>query len=110
MEKYYFEKDNYKEVFIELDDCQSLHAFTNKDWGCIFYHKKGTDMSYSSRNPNYHEANDDDVSFLLHNGEVDHYPASWTLPIQVITRAVDYFESVKSQPPFITWHEDKQKG
>ena len=50
------------------------------------------------------------MEFRLGNGQKDEYPIAWTLPIQEIQRALDYFKRTGKPPPFITWHNDSGDG
>jgi hypothetical protein len=46
------------------------------------------------------------LTFRLSNGQVDAYPASWTLPRETIERALESFRDTGVRPTFITWNED----
>lgn len=104
--KHCFEKDNFKEISIELADEQSLYVLINGDMGWLMYLKYEGDAGFSSRNPRFEGNEDDEMEFLLSNGQMDHYPSSWVLPIDVVNKAIAYFEEKAEKPPFITWYED----
>ena len=56
----------------------------------MFLRSEG-DAGMSSRDPAYVGAPDAEMEFQLTNGQVDRYPVAWTLPIQDIERAIEFF-------------------
>ena len=46
------------------------------------------------------------LQFTLANGQVDEYPAAWTVPFDDARRAVEYFWFSKAAAPFLSWHDD----
>jgi hypothetical protein len=46
------------------------------------------------------------LSFRLANGQVDVYPASWTLPRETIEKALAHFVETGERPAFVRWHDD----
>ncbi len=74
------------------------------------YLREPGDAGFSSRNPAYDGSPEAMMKFLLSNGQMDEYPSEWTLPIQEIQRALDYFRQTGKPPSFITWHNDSGDG
>ena len=68
------------------------------------------DPGFSSRNPTYDGKLDATISYVLSNGQVDSYPASWALPIATVERALQFFRAKNRAPPFISWHNDANDG
>jgi hypothetical protein len=97
---------DFDEVWLTAPDGQSLCALINGGWGWLMYLRQEGDAGFSSRNPSYDGDPKANVEYRLSNGQVDHYPASWALPVDQVRRALDYFEKEHRQPPFVTWHED----
>jgi hypothetical protein len=64
------------------------------------------DAGFSSRNPAYAGTPDATISYVLSNGQVDSYPASWALPMVTVERALQFFRAEGRAPPFISWHND----
>lgn len=60
----------------------------------------------SSRDPSYRGPPDATLSFRLSNGQVDAYPESWTLPRELVERALAHFRATGERPPFVHWHDD----
>lgn len=106
MDKHFFEKENFKEISIELEDGQSLLVLINGNFGWLMYLRYEGDAGFSSRNPLFEGDQEEMMEFLLCNGQADFYPLSWVLPIDQIDKAIAYFEETKQQPPFICWHAD----
>jgi hypothetical protein len=53
------------------------------------------------------DLNDDrEMEFTLSNGQVDKYPARWTVPFAEARRAAEFFWFKESPAPFIAWHDD----
>jgi hypothetical protein len=44
--------------------------------------------------------------FTLANGQVDEYPAAWTVSFDDAQRALEHFWFGGTAAPFITWHDD----
>ena len=105
-----FDRNLYKEIWIELEDGQSMCALINRDKGMLMYLREIGDAGFSSRNPNYKGISDKKLDFYLENGQLDEYPLSWVLPIEEINKALNYFEIEKKPPSFITWHNDSGDG
>jgi hypothetical protein len=68
------------------------------------------DAGFSSRNPLYVGPPEATISYVLANGQVDSYPASWALPLAAIEQAISYFRQHGRPPPFITWHCEAEDG
>lgn len=66
------------------------------------------DSGFSSRNPNYTGTDDRKVmDFLLSNGQLEHYPLSYVLPVGLVMEALVYFEKHHKLSDFIIWHDDQ---
>lgn len=73
---------------------------------CILVHMAHEgDSGHSSRNPNS-TAGDEVLEFLLSNGQVDEYPVSMTIPVNVARQACDYFLVTGQMYHGVTWHDD----
>ena len=99
-------KPTFEELWVEDADGHALCALVNGDRGWLMYLRFEGDAGFSSRNPSYRGDPDAQLEYRLNNGQQDWYPASWSLPIAEVRRALDYFAKERKQPPFITWHED----
>lgn len=104
-----WEKDQYKEIWINTEDEQVMMALIHGKWGWLMYLREEGDAGFSSRNPDYTGTDNDGkiMDFLLSNGQLDYYPLSYVLPIEQVINALDYFEKYHKLPDFITWHNDE---
>src|SRR5688500_12064301 len=94
------------EIWLEAEDGQLLCALISGERGWLMYLREPGDAGFSSRDPDYIGAPEDMLEFELDNGQTDYYPAGWTLPIEEIERALEYFEREQAPPPFVSWHDD----
>jgi hypothetical protein len=44
--------------------------------------------------------------FVLGNGQVDYYPASWTLAAARVAAALEQFAGTGTMPRDVAWHDD----
>ena len=100
----------YREIWIQKSDGQSMCALINGDVGWLMYLRSGGDPGFSSRNRDYAGAESATIDYVLSNGQRDQYPASWALPTALVNRALDYFREEGKPPPFISWHNDSEDG
>jgi immunity protein Imm1 of predicted polymorphic toxin system len=99
-------KGQFKEVWLKSDSGASMCMLRNGDraW-LMFLRDSDGDPGLSSRNPGLAK-DKSSTRFLLSNGQMDEYPTSWTLPIDVACRAMEAFFSTGSYPDDVTWHDD----
>jgi hypothetical protein len=96
----------FDEIWLEAPDGQSLCALINGDRGWLMYLRAPGDSGFSSRDPSYAGDPEARIEYRLSNGQRDWYPASWSLPVAEVRRALEYFASEQEQPSFIVWHAD----
>lgn len=104
------EPSKFAEIWVEKDDGSAMCALINGDLGWLMYLRQAGDAGFSSRNPEYDGPSGTLMEFQLNNGQMDEYPVAWTIPIQEIQRALDYFKRTGKPPSFITWHNDSGDG
>jgi hypothetical protein len=103
-------RTKFEEIWVNRDDGQALCALINADRGWLMYTREPGDGGFSSRNPDYDGADEDQIEYYLNNGQRDEYPASWALPVDLVRRALDHFKKTGAPPAFITWHNDSGDG
>ena len=81
----------FEERWTHRPEGQALCALINGDRGWLMFLRSEGDAGMSSRDPAYVGAPDAEMEFQLTNGQVDRYPVAWTLPIQDIERAIEFF-------------------
>lgn len=102
-------QNHFKEIWVYSEDEQSMCALINGDYGWLMYLREEGDAGFSSRNPDYTGSDDETMEFTLSNGQVDEYPLAWVLPVEIVNKALEYFEKNHKLPDFITWHDDMEK-
>lgn len=100
-----YNNKKYKEIWIDTADGQHMSALINSDKGILMYMPGDEGNSFTSRNSDYSGDVDEEVEFLLDNGQPDYYPLSWCLPIEIVEQALEYFKQENKLPSFIIWHE-----
>lgn len=101
-----YDKNQYKELWVEAKDEQVMYALINGSVGWLMYLRENGDSGFHSINPNYHGEPGEQLKFYLNNGQMDEYPMEWVLPVQEVYKALDYFEKEKKPPLFISWKSD----
>lgn len=98
-------KDNkkYREIWINCDDGQAMCALINDKIGWLMYLPNDEGDSFHSHNPEYFGDESATLDFVLDNGQLDYYPLSWCLPLEIINQALAYFKEHTKLPPFIVW-------
>lgn len=97
--------ERFEEIWVEAGE-QRLCALINGDRGWLMYLPAAGASGFSSRNPDYAGPADAMIEYCLSNGQRDFHPASWAYPVDVVHRALDFFEAEEKRPPFIEWHAD----
>jgi hypothetical protein len=104
------DRTQYKEIWVEADDGQTMCALINGDVGWLMYLRSPEDAGFSSRNPTYSGSPDEMLEYFLDNGQRDEYPLSWAIPVADVHRALEYFKTNSAPPKFVTWHNDSGDG
>lgn len=95
-----------RELWYTGPNGQRLCALINGEVGWLMYLREPGDAGFSSRNPSYTGPADATIDYVLSNGQVDSYPASWAYPIDIVMQAIDHFRSEGLPASFISWHND----
>ena len=93
-------------LWFEREDGKILTAMVNGDRGWLMYRVAEDDAGYSSRDPTYAGPEEAVLPYILDNGQQDEYPVSWTLPIEEVMRATEYFLQTGEKAPWVIWHDD----
>lgn len=94
------------EVWLSLEDEASICALVNGQRALLMFLRDEGDPGFSSRNL---DAVADDhrlVEFYLSNGQRDRYPYSYTVPLDLALRALEFVLVHGDKPPWIHWHDD----
>jgi len=99
-----------REVREQASNGSSLSALINGPVGWLMFLRGPEDAGFSSRNPEYNGPPDATVEYMLDNGQVDEYPASWAFSTATVERALAFFRAKGKPPSFICWHNDSGDG
>ena len=103
-------RPQFLELWVETEDGQSMCALVNGGAGWLMYLREECDAGFSSRAPDYRGSPDTVREYYLDNGQRDEYPASWTLPVDEVERALEHFITHAQPAPWIVWHNDSGDG
>ena len=79
-------------------------ALINGGYGWLMYQKDEEASELRSRNLDYGGSDDEMMESALSNGQFDEYPTAWVIPVEIIYKALEYFEKTGNLPEFIHWH------
>ena len=91
--------DAFLEVWATRDD-KSLAALVNGDIGWVTLFRFPGDEGIWTCDP---EGNDDEVPFRLANGQLDHYPEKYTVPLADVVKAFAHFFDTGDALPELKW-------
>jgi hypothetical protein len=94
------------ETWVRSKTGASLCALMSGERGLLMHLPEPGASGATSRDPKYAGPKSAMLSFRLANGQVDVYPASWTLPRETIEKALAHFVETGERPAFVRWHDD----
>lgn len=86
------------------DDGPVLCMLKSDDRAFLLWMREPGDPGFSSRGRAHRNA--PPQRFRLSNGQVDAYPAAWTIPFDEARRAMEHFCVDGTRAPFVKWHDD----
>ena len=72
----------------------------------LFYFRYSGDPGFTSRDPAYAGPKDAMLDFRLSNGQIDEYPAYWTVPIEDALCALEYAFVHRARAPWVSWNDE----
>ena len=93
------------EVAVRRED-ESLTGLFHSGQAVLFLTGGEGEPELSSRNPKYTGSPDARLIFTLSNGQEDEYPASWAVPGEDATRALEHYFLTGQSPSFVHWHDE----
>jgi hypothetical protein len=100
----------FAEIWVDHDPFPSLCALLHRKSAWLMYLRYDGDAGFSSRNPGFRGHGDLPMQFMLSNGQVDEYPASWTYPAETAFEALVEFARDGRVPDSIVWFNDSGDG
>ncbi|HYR21286.1 MAG TPA: Imm1 family immunity protein, partial [Myxococcales bacterium] len=98
-------KSDRAEVVVRRED-GSLTGLFSGGQAVLFLAGGEGEPSFSSRSPRYTGSQDARLTFTLSNDQEDEYPASWAVPGEDATRALEHYFLTGQRPSFIHWHDE----
>ena len=87
-------------------EAESLTGLFSGGQAVLFLTGAEGEPRFSSRNPRFKGSPDARLNFTLANGREDEYPASWAVPGEDATRALEHWFFSGQRPSFIHWHDE----
>jgi hypothetical protein len=82
--------EHYREIWIGRD-ASKMCALVAGDVAWLMMIRFDGDPGFSSRNRDYAGSDDATLAFKLANGQIDEYPAAWTVPKAIWLVALQHF-------------------
>jgi hypothetical protein len=92
------------EVWLAHSSGSSLCVLKSDDTAILMLLRREGDAGLVSRSSD--EPRVGSCEFRLANGQVDTYPASWTVPFHDARRVAEFFWFSGTPAPFVRWHDD----
>jgi ribosome maturation factor RimP len=97
------------EVAVRREE-ESLTGLFSGGQAVLFLIGAEGEPGFSSRNPKFKGNQDARLTFTLVNGQEEEYPASWAVPGEDATRALEHWFFTGQRPSFIHWHDESGPG
>jgi hypothetical protein len=95
--------DGAREINLTSVDGPILCVLLSGSDAFLMFLQAAEDAGSSSRNPGAREG---EVAFLLANGQMDRFPAAWTVTRGDALRAIAHFVGHSTRAEWIAWHEE----
>jgi hypothetical protein len=82
--------EQYREIWLSVESGPAICALMNGDSGWLMYLREEGDSGFSSRNP-AQEGRGGLVSYRLADGQIDQYPADWSVSEDEIIQVLEHF-------------------
>ncbi len=101
-------KSDRAEVAVRREDGFLTGLFSGGQ-AVLFLTRGEGEPGFSSRSARYTGSQDARLTFTLSNGQEDEYPASWAVPGEDATRALEHYFLTGQRPSFIHWHDENRE-
>lgn len=103
------ESNAFAEIWVDHHPFPAICALINGDRGWLMWVRHEGDAGFSSRNPAYSGPPDAEIEYMLSNGQVDRYPASWAYSQGEVCAALETFARSR-RISGISWFNDSEDG
>jgi hypothetical protein len=100
----------FAEIWVRHGAFPSLCALVHGESAWLTFLRYDGDAGFSSRNPAYCGPPDRTIGYMLGNGQVDEYPASWAYPTEKVFDELLVFAREGRASGSITWFNDSGDG
>lgn len=84
----------------------SMLMLTHDDRALLLYFRHDGDAGLTSRDPAHSGPPHAMLDFELSNGQVDSYPAYWTMPLNDAVCALEYAFLHRAPAPWVMWNDE----
>ncbi len=111
-----FQQARHGEVDLNVEDDIArgdffgLTLLVNGDRASLAYYRYYADTGLVSVDSTYSGPPDAKVEFTLGNGQVDAFPAAWTIGTEEAFRALEYTFLHQAPAPWVTWRNSEELG
>jgi hypothetical protein len=99
-------KQKYREIWVSYDENQHMCALINNNIGWVMYVSDECEAGLCTRNMEYKGNFDDEIEYVLDNGQEDLYPVRWAIGVTEIYTALATFIETGVLDNSLTWIED----
>jgi hypothetical protein len=103
-------ENQFAEIWITHDPFPAMCALVNGGSAWLMYLRHDGDPGFSSRNPAFVGPPAQKIAYMLGNGQLDRYPASWAYPTEKVFDALTVFARERRVPDWIEWFNDSGDG
>lgn len=103
-------RHEFVEIWVDHGPFPSLCALVHAESAWLMYLRHEGDAGFSSRSASFSGPPEQTIDFMLSNGQVDEYPASWTYPSETAFEVLVAFAREARVPDSIAWFNDSGDG
>jgi len=94
----------FAEVWLQHDDGHTLGMLKSDNRALLLFLENPGAVGRTSRSKD--DMPRSPIPFQLTNGQMDEYPAAWTIPVAIAVDALRHFCDTGEPAPFIDWSND----
>lgn len=95
-----------QELWLESPESSSICLLRSGDRALLLYLPAPGEVGFTSRSPEPIADAREAVEFTLANGQVDRYPAAWTVSAERAREALEEFWRTSEMPRCIRWNDE----
>ena len=95
----------HQELWLTSPDGSRLCMLRSGSRALLMFQRSDADTGFTTR-ADGEVAGREMLKFTLANGQVDEYPASWTISAERAGETLQHFFRTGTRPPVVQWHDD----